>query len=72
MKKYELKNYITHKSAEVLTDVKGYSSFVYVLYYRMGELDYDLRGTNGTGEKRFNNEVSALRSAKRYITKSDN
>lgn len=71
MKKYELKNYITHKSAEVITDVEGYSSFVYVAYYCMGELDCDLKGTNGTGEKRFNNEISALRSAKRYITKAE-
>lgn len=70
MKKYEFKNYENKKTAEVLTDVGGRPGFVYVLYYRNGEPDYDLKRTTepGTAERRFNNESAAVRSAKRYIT----
>ena len=69
MKKYEFKNYQTRKTAEVHTDVSGYPGFVYVLYYRNGEPDYELKRTTepGTAERRFTDEPSAIRSAKRYV-----
>ena len=71
MKKYEFKNYMNKRTAEIHTDLAGRDGFVYVLYYRNGEPDYDLKRTTepGTAERRFTNEMSAIRSAKRYITK---
>ena len=71
MKKYEFKNYLTHRSAEILVDVSGYPDSVFVMHYHNGEPDYSLRGTTepGTGEKRFTSEVAAFRSAKHYVTK---
>lgn len=70
MKKYEFKNYLTRKTAEVHINVSGFDGFVYVLYFREGEPDYDLKRTiaPGTAERRFLDEPSAVRSAKRYIT----
>lgn len=70
MKKYEFKNYQTRKTAEILVDVGGWDGFVFVLYYRDGEPDCNLKRTTqpGTAERRFDNELSAIRSAKRYIT----
>ena len=71
MKKYEFKNYLTRRSAEVHVDVDGWPGFVFVMHYHQGEPDYDLRGTTepGTGEKRFTDEEAAIRCATRYIKK---
>lgn len=71
MKKYEFKNYLSRKTAEVHVDVKGWPGFVFVLYFNKGEPDYSLRGCSepGSGCKRFTSEGDALRSAKRYVTK---
>ena len=69
MKKYEFKNYVTHRSAEVHTDVLSYPGFCFVMHYKVGLPDYELRGTGGTAEKKFTTEEAAIRCAKRYITK---
>ena len=73
MKKYELSNYITHKYAEIHTDISP-NGFVYVLYYNKGELDDNVKGTGSdhcNGERRFKSETAALNSARRYITKAE-
>lgn len=71
MKKYEFKNYLTHRSAEVHVDVDGWPGFVFVMHNYKGEPDYDLRGCSepGSGCKRFTDEAAAIRCAKRYVTK---
>ena len=71
MKKYEFQNYFTHRRADILTNVSGWDSYWFVLFYDKGELDSSVKGTTepGTGEKRFTNEASAIRSAKHYVTK---
>lgn len=71
MKKYEFQNYLTHRRADVLTNVSGWPGYWFVLFYDKGELDSSVKGTTspGIGEKRFTNEASAVRSAKHYITK---
>ena len=69
MKKYEFKNYYTHKSAEIHTDISSYEGCWFVCFFKNGECDYDLKGTGGTGEKRFTNEAAAIRAAKAYIVK---
>lgn len=71
MKKYEFQNYFTHRSADIHTNVSGWEGYWFVMFYDKGELDYNLKGTTspGSGEKRFANEASAIRSAKHYITK---
>lgn len=73
MKKYDFKNYLTHRSAEIIVDVPSYPGSVFVMYYHNGEPDYSLRGCSepGSGCKRFTNEASAIRSAKNYIAKED-
>lgn len=73
MKKYEFKNYLTHRSAEIHVNIPGYEGFVFVRHDYLGEPDYSLRGTTepGTGEKRFTSEAAAIRCAKRYITRED-
>ena len=73
MKKYEFKNYLTRKSAEIHVEVDGWPGFVFVMHYHQGELDGSLRGCSepGSGCKRFANEASAIRSAKNYIAKED-
>lgn len=71
MKKYEFKNYVTHKSAEVLTDIQSWPGYSFVMHYINGQPDYALRGTGGTGEKRFTTEEAAIRCAVRYVTKED-
>ena len=73
MKKYEFKNYLTRRTAEVHVNVSGWPGFVFVMHYHKGEPDYSLRGTTepGTGEKRFTTEAAAIRCAKRYVTKED-
>lgn len=73
MKKYEFKNCLTGRVAEVHVDVSGYDGFIFVIHYCKGEPDYDLRGTTepGTGEKRFTDEAAAVRCAKRYVMKED-
>lgn len=71
MKKYEFKNYLTHRSAEVLVDVGGWPGFVFVMHYHKGEPDYSLRGCSepGSGCKRFTTEAAAVKAANRYVTK---
>lgn len=68
MKVYEFKNCVNQKVAEIHTDVPGYEGHWFVVFFDKHGQDYNLKGTNGTGEKQFNNEVSAIRSAKHYIT----
>ena len=70
MKKYEFKNYVTHRTAEVHINVDGKPDFVFVNYIYRGELDCNIRGASepGSGCKRFTDEAAALRSAKRYVT----
>ena len=71
MKKYELKNLLTHRTAEIHVDVAGYPGVVFVNHYDLGEMDASVRGCSepGSGCKRFKDEVSAIRCATRYITK---
>ncbi len=71
MKKYEFKNYLTHRSAEIHVDVAGWPGVVFVMHYFMGEPDCSVRGASepGSGCKRFADENAAIRCAKRYITK---
>ena len=73
MKKYEFKNYLTHRSAEIHVDLAGYEGVVFVMHYYKGEPDYSMKRTTepGTGEKRFTTEADAIRCVKRYITKED-
>ena len=72
MKKYEFQNYLTHRRADVLTNVSGSDGYWFVLFYDKGELDPNVKGTGSDrapGEKRFTSEASAIRSAKHYVTK---
>lgn len=72
MKKYEFQNYITHRSASIVTDEERYPGYWFVLFYDKGELDSNVKGTGSdrcNGEKRFTNEAAAIRSAKHYVTK---
>ena len=71
MKKYEFQNYITHRRADIYTDVDRWPGYWFVMFYDKGEPDYALKGTTepGSGEKRFINEAAAIRSAKNYVTK---
>lgn len=73
MKKYEFKNYLNRRSAEVHVDVGGWPGFVFVNYYHQGEPDCSVRGCSepGSGCKRFTDEAAAIRSATRYIKKED-
>lgn len=72
MKKYEFKNYVTHKTAEIHVDVPGYDGLFLVNYIDKGEMDSTIRGCSepGSGCKRFTSEFSAIRSAKLYVTKA--
>lgn len=45
MKKYEFKNYVTHRSAEVHVDVAGYEGLFFVEFMHLGEPDYTLKRT---------------------------
>ena len=71
MKKYEFKNYVTHRTAEIHVDVPGYEGFFFVLFEHMGEPDYMLKHTTepGSGEMRFTTEEAAVRRAKLYVTR---
>lgn len=71
MKKYEFKNYLTRRTAEILVDVKGYPGFVFVNHYHEGEPDDRVRDCHepGSGCKRFTDEAKALRCAKAYVAK---
>lgn len=73
MKKYEFKNYITHRTAEIHVNTGGYEGFVLVNFFSNGEPDYSLRGCSepGSGCKRFVDEASAIRSAKAYVISDD-
>ncbi len=73
MKKYEFKNYVTHRTAEIHVDVSSYPGFVCVQHIYKGEPDYSVRGCSepGSGCKRFTDEAAAIRCAKRYVTKED-
>ena len=70
MTKYVFQNYITHKHAVVIQPKTGdyyNGERWFVEYYRLGTIDYDYRGTQGTGVKVFKTETSAIRSALHYI-----
>ena len=69
MKKYEFKNYMTHRSAEVHVDVPGYEGLFFVQFMHLGELDHTLKRTTepGSGEMRFTTEDAAVRMATRYV-----
>lgn len=71
MKKYEFKNYVTHRSAEVHVDVSGYEGFFFVQFMHLGEPDYTLKRTTepGSGEMRFTTEDAAVRMATRYVAR---
>ena len=73
MKKYEFKNYVTHRSAEVYVDVPGYEGFFFVEFMHLGEPDYTLKRTTepGSGEMRFTSEEDAVRRATRYVTRGN-
>lgn len=70
MKKYEFKNYLTHRSAEVHVDVLGYEGLFFVQFTNLGEPDHTLKGTTepGSGEMRFTTEEAAVRRATQYVT----
>ena len=70
MKKYEFKNYLTHRSAEVHMDVPGYEGLFFVQFIHLGEPDNMLKFTTepGSGEMRFTTEEAAIRRAKVYVT----
>lgn len=70
MKKYEFKNYLTHRSAEVHVDVPGYEGLFLVQFMHLGEPDHTLKRTTepGSGEMRFIFEEDAIFRATRYIT----
>ena len=74
MKRYEFQNYITHRSASIITDEERYPGYWFVLYYDKGELDCELTGTTypGTGERRFTHEETAIKSAIRYVKRCIN
>lgn len=71
MKKYEFKNYVTHRSAEVHADVSGYEGFFFVQFMHLGEPDHTLKRTTepGSGEMRFTTEDAAVRMATRYVAR---
>lgn len=73
MKKYEFKNYVTHRSAEVHVDVAGYEGLFFVEFMHLGEPDYTLKRTTepGSGEMRFTTEEDAVRRATRYVTRGN-
>lgn len=70
MKKYEFKNYVTHRSAEVHADVPGYEGLFFVQFMHLGEPDHTIKRTTepGSGEMRFTTEKAAIRKAKLYVT----
>lgn len=71
MKKYEFKNYVTHRSAEVYVDVPGYEGTFFVQFMHLGEPDHLLKRTTepGSGEMRFTTEDAAVRRATRYVAR---
>lgn len=73
MKKYEFKNYVTHRSAEVHVDVPGYEGLFFVQFMHLGELDHTLKRTTepGSGEMRFTTEEDAVRGATQYVTRGN-
>lgn len=73
MKKYEFKNYVTHRSAEVHVDVPGYEGLFFVQFMHLGEADHTLKRTTepGSGEMRFTTEEAAVRGATRYVAREN-
>lgn len=71
MKKYEFKNYLTHRSAEVHVDVPGFEGLFLVQFIHLGEPDHTLKRTTepGSGEMRFTTEDAAVRMATRYVAR---
>lgn len=70
MKKYDLANYLNNKTAVVLQGEKDdyyHGEKWFVLFYKYGHMDWDAKGTRGTGEKVCNTEKEALRHAINYI-----
>ena len=73
MKKYEFKNYLTHRSAEVHVNVRGYEGLFFVQFTHLGEPDHTLKRTTepGSGEMMFSTEEAAVRRATRYVTRGN-
>ena len=73
MKKYEFKNYLTHRSAEIHVNVPGYEGLFFVQFTHLGEPDHTLKRTTspGSGEMRFSTEEAAVRRATRYVTRGN-
>ena len=73
MKKYEFKNYLTHRSAEVHVNVPGYEGLFFVQFTHLGEQDHTLKRTTepGSSEMRFSTEEAAVRRATRYVTRGN-
>ena len=73
MKKYEFKNYLTHRSAEVHMNVPGYEGLFLVQFTHLGERDHKLKRTTEpeSGEMRFSTEEAAVRRATRYVTRGN-
>lgn len=74
MKKYEFKNYVTHRSAEVHVDVPGYEGIFFVQFMHLGEPVKRTRKRTtepGSGEMRFTTEEAAVCGATRYVTRGN-
>lgn len=70
MKKYDFKNYITHKSAEIHVE-KINHVYTYVVWYsRMGKPDCTHHGPTGSKDSAeyFTTELDAIERAVRYIS----
>lgn len=69
MKKYDLANYTNNKRAVINTECSYDPSKWYVLYYVEGKLDGSLKRTTTphSGERSFDTEEKAIKSAIRYI-----
>lgn len=70
MKKYDLANYLNNKTAVIQQGEKGdyYDGKKwFVIFYDHGKVDWDYKGTKGTGEKVCDTENAALRIAINYI-----
>ena len=73
MKKYEFKNYLAHRSAEVHVNVPGYEGLFFVQFTHLEEPDHTLKRTTepGSGEMRFSMEEAAVRRATQYVTRGN-
>ena len=70
MKKYDLANYFNDKTAVIRQGEKGdyYDGEKwFVIFFKHGGVDWDYKGTRGTGEKVCDTEKEALKIAIKYI-----